>query len=88
MTHQTTLIHGNDLCEAFGTYDSDDVASCLGADNYDSIDWNSFWLVSWPQHVTTPRFNSDANYSGPFASKQEAQECDPEAVEFIGRWTR
>ena len=22
------------------------------------------WEVSWPEHVTTPRFNSDANYLG------------------------
>ena len=63
MKHNSVIISGNDLCGAFGSYDSQDVADLLGFDNYESIDWAGFWHVSWPEHVSSPRYNSDANYS-------------------------
>jgi hypothetical protein len=61
--HEETIISGTDLAHAFGSYDSGDVAACLGFDDYESIDWSGFWLVSWPDHVITPRFNYDATYA-------------------------
>jgi hypothetical protein len=30
-------------------------------------------LVSWPEHVAVPRFNSDCTISGPYADLAEAQ---------------
>lgn len=38
-------------------------------------DWpgDSIMLVSWPEHVAVPRFNSDCTISGPYADLAEAQ---------------
>jgi len=32
-----------------------------------------WWVISWPKHVITPRYNSDANYQS-YATKDEAEE--------------
>lgn len=60
--HGEIIISGEDLQAAFGSYDCGDVEMALGEEHYDTIDWRGFWLVSWPEHVISPRFNCDANF--------------------------
>lgn len=86
MKHNSVIISGNDLCGAFGSYDSQDVADLLGFDNYESIDWAGFWHVSWPEHVSSPRYNSDANYSFVGATFAEATDYNPEAEAYDSRY--
>ena len=38
-----------------------------------------FVIVTWPEHVISPAYNGDANYSGPM-SLAEARTGEPEAV--------
>ncbi len=40
-----------------------------------------WYVVTWPEHVTTPRYNSDATYHGPMAKAEAvewAYECWPD----------
>lgn len=86
MTHADIIISGNDLCDAFGSYDSQDVADLLGFDSYEAIDWGGFWLVSWPEHVVTPRYNADANFAFVGKTFAEATADFPEAQAFSFRY--
>lgn len=84
--HEEIIISGSDLQSAFGSYDSGDVEQALGEENYDAIDWGGFWLVSWPEHVITPRFNCDANFAFVGKSFAEAQRDFPQAKPFSVRY--
>lgn len=79
--HQIVAIGGGDLLnmiaeqhggehftEALGLHcDCDCVCTC---NHKVKGDW---WVVSWPDHVSFARYNSDAIYRGPM-SEQEARE--------------
>lgn len=86
MLHNSVIISGNDLCGAFGSYDSQDVADLLGFENYESIDWTGYWHVSWPEHVSSPRYNSDANYSFVGATIEEARDYNADAELYDSRY--
>jgi hypothetical protein len=85
MKHNSVIISGSDLCGAFGSYDSQDVADLLGFSDYESIDWSGYWHVSWPEHVSSPHYNSDANYSF-MATLEEARDYNSEAELYDSRY--
>ena len=53
MQHTPILIDGLDL---FNAYED-------GTDTPDSIDRSALYEVTWPEHVTSPRFNGDCDFS-------------------------
>lgn len=59
MKHQPVAILGDDLCNRI----------LADADNQEPTDYgvrpgNDVYLVSWPEHVLTPKYNGDAYYQG------------------------
>lgn len=45
-----------------------------------------YYVVSWPEHIRTRRFNEQAEYHGPFRSRNEALaalDCMHSALKFI-----
>ena len=55
MKHKPLLISGLDLfARAFDTFNDNDL---------NEIDRSALYLVTWPEHVHSPRFNGDCDYS-------------------------
>ena len=48
-------------------------------------DWpaDSVMVVSWPQHVLSPRFNGDCTISGPYADLAEAMASSRDGAEIM-----
>jgi len=80
--HKPTIIDFENL-EARIFTDSDDFLVSDALDIEDE-DWNrdehvgKWVLVSWPEHVINPRYNSDATYCE-FDSLEDAQGYEPTA---------
>lgn len=80
--HKTVAVEGTDLYNRiFGHTDRtvqevvglDDVASDADESAVVEALRGTWWVVSWPEHVTTPRYNGDANY-GRCRDEAEARE--------------
>lgn len=77
MKHKPVLIKGTDLYNRLFS-DSDwhepELADTLcletntDAEGFEAVDWTdraltAWWIVTWPEHVTSPSYNGDATYS-------------------------
>lgn len=63
MRHPTMAISGNDLLNAIDSHTDTpwhDVIGCYEEEK--SIVLDSWFVVSWPDHVVYPLYNSDAHY--------------------------
>lgn len=86
MTH-TQIIEASDLYNRLSETDNiADSAEWIGAGDLFDADGNfngetrgSWYVVSWPQHVVTPRYNGDCSCRGPFDSREEALADEPTA---------
>ena len=74
MKHKPIIIHADNLINSISEHTDADIADMLDmecvkvkdqfGDEYDECPApTGYWRVSWPEHVTTPRYNSDASYS-------------------------
>ena len=75
MKHKPVLIKGTDLYNRLFS-DSDwhepELADALGletkqVEGVDLVNWtpeacDAWWIVRWPEHVTSPSYNEDATY--------------------------
>ena len=76
-THNSVAICWNDLySRIFDDTDTrwDEVIGCEETD-VNEFD-GTWWTVSWPQHVGTPRYNGDAMYSGPMTEAEARADAD------------
>lgn len=66
MNHKTKYIWSTDLIDAMLDHMNDsEIASAIDCEIADNtvVDPQRWYAVNWPEHVTTPRCNSDALYS-------------------------
>lgn len=72
MKHKSVAISGGDLyARIFGA--TDEWPLDVGGFGEPEALAGTWWRVSWPEHVSSPRFNGDANYRA-CKSEQEARE--------------
>lgn len=77
--HTPVIIDGTTLLGRLADYENcDDGCTPDGA----KIDARGWYVVTWPQHVLSPKYNSDADYH-PFDSLADAQEYAPNADRHI-----
>lgn len=61
--HRDLVIRADDLLEGIARDTDENAADVLDFRHVDHLRPEGFWLVQWPDHVSNPRFNSDATYS-------------------------
>ena len=76
MKHKPILIKGEELKVrlVMDSWASPEIADVLcletkkDSEGFDLVEWtdealNGWWIVTWPEHVTSPSYNGDATYS-------------------------
>lgn len=91
MTHKRIVIEARDLYNRLSETDNiTESADWIGAGDLFTADGSfnresrgSWYVVSWADHVVTPRYNGDCSCSGPFATRDEARASNPDAVVYF-----
>ena len=71
MAHAKTIISGGDLANKLADYEGCPAGTIPLSEA--PINRAAWYVVSWPEHVRSPRFNSDADYTE-CATRAEAEE--------------
>ncbi len=95
MKHQPVILDGDLLVSLMAEpecgWGEKEIAAALGIktemveDEFGEIYENcpepgDWWVVAWPEHVISPKYDSDATYHGPIDSQEAAAADWPEAI--------
>ncbi len=79
MKHEPTVICGTHLLGAL----CDSLTDRLP--DGEEIDVQGWYVVRWPEHVTNPRYNGDADYTGPLTREEAIKNAGPTASVYVSK---